>query len=155
MKGRKQTRLSHKFAVLQHSHKKRKNSLETRAVLLVLWLELEFLRWPYRKDIEAAKRLLAVKIFFFFIFRSYCYSAKASEVVVKISTDEKDKDSYKCSLCVIVWIATAYQEYCRLSISYNYFCSFFYSYFLVLFIIWNSCVISSDFIIICHNNYES
>ena len=41
MKGSKQPRLSHKFAVLQHNHKKRKNSLETWAVLLVFWLELE------------------------------------------------------------------------------------------------------------------
>ena len=41
MKGSKQPRLSHKFAVLQHNHKKRKNSLETRAVLLVFLLELE------------------------------------------------------------------------------------------------------------------
>ena len=35
MKGSKQPRLSQKFAVLQHSHKKRKDSVETRAVLLV------------------------------------------------------------------------------------------------------------------------
>ena len=41
MEGSKQPRLSHKFAALQHSHKKRKDSLETRAVLLVFWLELE------------------------------------------------------------------------------------------------------------------
>ena len=41
MKGSKQPRLLHKFAVLQDNHKKRKNNLETRAVLLVLWLELE------------------------------------------------------------------------------------------------------------------
>ena len=41
MKGSKQPRLSPKFVVLQHNHKKLKNSLETRAVLLVFWLELE------------------------------------------------------------------------------------------------------------------
>ena len=41
MKGSKQPRLSHKFAVLQNNHKKRKNSLETRAILLVFSLELE------------------------------------------------------------------------------------------------------------------
>ena len=45
--------------------------------------------------------------FLFEIFRSYCYSAKVSEAVVKIATDEKDY--HKCSLCIIVWIATAYQ----------------------------------------------
>ena len=41
MKGGKQLSLSHKFAVLQHNHKKRKNSLEARAVLFVFWLELK------------------------------------------------------------------------------------------------------------------
>ena len=42
-----------------------------------------------------------------FIFCSYCYSANASEAVEKITTYEKDYR--KWSLCVIVWIATAYQ----------------------------------------------
>ena len=41
MKGSKQLRLSHKFAVLQHGHKKREDSLEIRAVLLIFWPELE------------------------------------------------------------------------------------------------------------------
>ena len=41
MKSSKQPRLSHKFAVLQHSLKKRKDSLETQTILLVFWLELE------------------------------------------------------------------------------------------------------------------
>ena len=41
------------------------------------------------------------------IFRSYFYNANASEAVEKIDTDEKD--CHKCSLCVIVWIITAYQ----------------------------------------------
>ena len=41
------------------------------------------------------------------IFRSYCYNANASVAVEKIATDEKDY--HKCSLCVILWIATAYQ----------------------------------------------
>ena len=41
MKGSKQPRLSHKFAALQHIHRKRKDSLETRTALLVFWLELE------------------------------------------------------------------------------------------------------------------
>ena len=38
------------------------------------------------------------------IFRSY---ENASKAVEKIATNENDYD--KCSLCVIVWIATAYQ----------------------------------------------
>ena len=42
MKGSKQPRLSQNFAALQHSHKKRKDSLETRTVLLGFCLEVEF-----------------------------------------------------------------------------------------------------------------
>ena len=41
------------------------------------------------------------------ICRSYCYSANAPEAIENIATDEKDH--HKCSLCVILWIATAYQ----------------------------------------------
>ena len=41
MKGSKQPRFSQKFAALQHSHKKWKDCLETMAVFLVFWLELE------------------------------------------------------------------------------------------------------------------
>ena len=41
------------------------------------------------------------------IFRSSCYSANTYEAVEKVTTDEKDY--HKCSLCVIVWIAMAYQ----------------------------------------------
>ena len=108
MKGSKQTRLSHKFAILQHSHKKRKYSLETRAVLLVYWLQLESSGVAVQEiHRNSEKAVLTVRIFFFFIFRCYCYSAKASEAVVKIATNEKDY--HKCSLCVIVWIATACQ----------------------------------------------
>ena len=108
MKGSKQTRLSHKFAILQHSHKKRKDSLETRAVLLVYWLQLESSGVAVQEIHQnSEKAVLTVRIFFFFIFRCYCYSAKASEAVVKIATNEKDY--HKCSLCVIVWIATACQ----------------------------------------------
>ena len=108
MKGSKQPRLSHKFAILQHSHKKRKDSLETRAVLLVYWLQLESSGVAVQETHRnSEKAVLTVRIFFFFIFRCYCYSAKASEAVVKIATNEKDY--HKCSLCVIVWIATACQ----------------------------------------------
>ena len=35
MKGSKQPRLSHNFAALQHSHKKRKDSLETISGVVV------------------------------------------------------------------------------------------------------------------------
>ena len=42
------------------------------------------------------------------IFCSYRYGANVSEAVEKITTDEKDYQ-IKCSLCVIVCIATANQ----------------------------------------------
>ena len=107
MKGSKQPRLSHKFTVLQHSHKKRKDGLETRAVLLVYWLGLESSGVAVQEiHRNSEKAVLTVRIFFF-IFRSCCYSAKASEAVVKIATNEKDY--HKCFLCVLVWIATACQ----------------------------------------------
>ena len=51
------------------------------------------------KYIETAKKLLAMRIFFFlFILRFYCYSAKASEAVVKIAADEKFITNAPCAL---------------------------------------------------------
>ena len=41
------------------------------------------------------------------IFRFYYYSVNATVAVEKITTDEKDY--HKCSIHVIVWIATPYQ----------------------------------------------
>ena len=108
MKGSKQPPLSHKFAVLQHDHKKWKNCLETRTVLLVFWLELEISGVAVQEIHRNSKKAACSEDFFFLsIFRSCCYSAKASEAAVKIVTDENDYQ--KCSLCVIVWIATVYQ----------------------------------------------
>ena len=43
------------------------------------------------------------------LFRSSGYGENISEVVGKITTDE-EKDYHKCSLCVIVCIAIAYQK---------------------------------------------
>ena len=69
MKGSKQPRLSHKFAILQHSHKKRKYSLETRAVLLVYWLQLESSGAAVQEiHRNSEKAVLTVRIFFFFSF---------------------------------------------------------------------------------------
>ena len=66
MKGSKQPRLSHKFAILQHSHKKRKDSLETRAVLLVYWLQLESSGVAVQEiHRNSEKAVLTVRIFFF------------------------------------------------------------------------------------------
>ena len=41
------------------------------------------------------------------IFHFYYYSVNATVAVEKIATDEKDY--HKCSIHVIIWIATAYQ----------------------------------------------
>ena len=94
MKGSKQPCLSHKFSVLQHSHKERKDSLETRAVLLVLELETEISEVAVKEIHRNTEKAVCSEdflfSFFFFTFRSYCNSLKASEAVVKITTDEKD-----------------------------------------------------------------
>ena len=110
MEGSKQPCRSHKSAALQHSHKKRKDSLETRVLLFVFLLELEISgkHMSYRKYIKTVKKVFAVRIFFFlFSFSVFIASAKASKAIVKISTEEKDYR--KCFLCILVWIATAYQ----------------------------------------------
>ena len=95
-----------------HNHKKRNDSLETWAVLLMFLLELEisgvvvlsihqnseewWLVWG-ENDLEA---VLAT-------FCCYDHGAKASEEVQKIATDQKEY--HKCSLCVIIcWIAERY-----------------------------------------------
>ena len=51
--------------VLYHSYKKRKGSMETRAVLLMLifLFELEiYLGWPYKEYIKTAKNVAFVRI---------------------------------------------------------------------------------------------
>ena len=104
MKGSKQPCLSHKIAAILDSHKSRKHG----PYCWYFGLNLKFPGWPYRNYIETAKKLLTVRIFFlFFILYSYCYSAKASQAVVKIATDVKDYR--RCSLYIMVCIATAYQ----------------------------------------------
>ena len=93
-------------SLLLHSHKKRRDSLETRAVLLIFSLELEISgvavqsihqkttknsNFCEENDFEA---VLAT-------FRCYEHGAKASEAVQKIATDQKGY--CKCSLCVIIF----------------------------------------------------
>ena len=43
------------LAIFHHRHNKRKDSLETLVVLLILSLDLKFLGWPYREYIKTAK----------------------------------------------------------------------------------------------------
>ena len=99
----------------KHSHKKRKDSLETRAVLLIFLLKLEISVVAVQVMPQNSKNGCLLREFFcgddfdavLDIFRSYRYDANASEAVEKIAADEKDY--HKCFLSVIVCIATAYQ----------------------------------------------
>ena len=80
-----------------HSHKKRKNSLETWGALLIFCLNLKYLGWPYRAYIRTAKNgdfceeLLSENDFETVLATFCCYDhgAKASEAVQKIAIDQK------------------------------------------------------------------
>ena len=88
--------------ICNYSHKKWKNSLETRAVLLFLHELLEkYLGWPYREHIKTAinggfcEKLLSENDFEAVLFFCYYdYGANASEAVHKIATDQRDY--HKC-----------------------------------------------------------
>ena len=81
-----------------HSRKKRKDSLETRAVLLIFTLNLKYLGWPYRTYIKTAKNgdfceeYLGENDFETDLATFCCYrqGTKASEAVKKIATDQKE-----------------------------------------------------------------
>ena len=100
-----------------NSHKKRKDTLETRSVFLIFCLNLKYLGWPYKTYIKKAKKgsifeeLLNENNIETVIatFCCYDYGAKGFEVVQKIATDQKNYR--KCFLRVIVWwIAKIYQS---------------------------------------------
>ena len=93
-------------SLLLRSHKKRRYSLKTRAVLLIFSLELEISgvavqsihqkttknsNFCEENDFEAVLAILSC----------YEHGAKASEAVQKIATDQKGY--CKCSLCVIIF----------------------------------------------------
>ena len=98
-----------------YSHTNLKDSLETRAVLLIFLLHLKISGWPYREYIKIAKIVSCSEKFVFgddfdavlAIFCSYGYGAKTFEAVEKIAIDEKDY--HKFPLCATVCIATTYQ----------------------------------------------
>ena len=92
-----------------HSHKERKDSLETWAVLLISLLELEIsgvaIQTKVAKNTKNGgfcEELLSENNFEAVLATFCCYDfgANASEAIQKISTDQKDY--YKCSSCVIV-----------------------------------------------------
>ena len=86
--------------MLFNSHKKRKVSLETQAVLLLFLLELE-VSWVAvpRKYIKTAKMNACKKDSFSGdpFSCSYHYGTNTSEAIEKVATDEKDY--HKCCLC--------------------------------------------------------
>ena len=91
-----------------HSHKKRKGSLETQAVLLIFLLELGISGVAYTEYIEIKKKAAFREDFlngddFHAVLASFCsydYVTNVSEAAEKIATDEKDYR--KCSLSVYV-----------------------------------------------------
>ena len=97
-----------------HSHKKRKDSLETRAVLLIFLLELELSGVAVQGIYQNSKKLkLLCKNNFKAVLVTFCCYAhgnKASEKVQKIATDKKEYR--KCFLYVIIcWITKIYLTY--------------------------------------------
>ena len=83
--------------VIFHSHKKRKNSLETQAVLLIFSLELEISGVVVQSIHQSSKKwkllpLLSKNEFKTILATFCCYDqgAKASEEVQKIATDHKE-----------------------------------------------------------------
>ena len=96
-----------------HSLKKQKDSLETRAVLLIFSLELEisgaYIKTANNDDI--CEELLSENDFeaVSATFCCYDHGAKVSQAVQKIATDQKEYR--KCSSYVIIcWIAKIYQS---------------------------------------------
>ena len=81
---------------MKHSHKKRKDSLETRGVLLIFSLELETSGVAVQSIHQNSKELLSENEFEAILATCCCYDhgAKASE--------EDQKKYRKCSWCVII-----------------------------------------------------
>ena len=80
MEGSKQPRLSHKFAALQHSHKKRKDSLETRAILLVFWLKREISGLALQEIHQKSEKAACSENFLF----SFSYSVLIATVQIRL-----------------------------------------------------------------------
>ena len=94
---------------MEHSHKKQKDSLETRAALLIILLELEIsgvaVQSIHRKTAENGKfceEMLSENDFEAVLATFCCYDhgANSSEAVPKIATDQKE--CRKCSSCVMI-----------------------------------------------------
>ena len=79
------------------------DSLETRTILLILFLILlHFLGWPYRENIKIAKMATCSEDILYgddfdvfkAIFRSYGFGTNTSEAVEKTVTNKKDYHKY-------------------------------------------------------------
>ena len=98
-----------KIIRLCHSHKKRKDSLGARFLLLIFLLELEMTGGLYRAYIKTAKNgdfcleMLSKNDFEVVLITFCCYNhgAKAPEEIQRITTDQKEYHKY--FLCVITW----------------------------------------------------
>ena len=91
------------FAVFNHSHKKRKDSLETQVVPLMIFSGVAIHSMHQKeKNGNFCEELLSENKIEAVLTSFYCYDhgAKASEVVQKIATDQKEYR--KCSSCVII-----------------------------------------------------
>ena len=88
--------------MLKHSHKKRDDSLETRAVLLIFSLELEISGVGVENG-DVCEELCGENNFEAVLATFCCYDhgVKLSEAVQKIVTDQKEY--HKCSLCVVIY----------------------------------------------------
>ena len=96
-----------KVSILYHSQRKRKGTLETRAVLLIFSLELEISGVAVQsihqkaKNGDFCKELLSESGFEVVLLTFCCcdYGAKAFEAAQKIATDQREY--CKCSSCVM------------------------------------------------------
>ena len=99
-----------------HSHKKRKDSLETRAILLMFLLELELSGVAVQGIYQNSKKLkLLCKNNFKAVLVTFCcyaHGVKASEKVQKIATDKKE-----CRKCFLCYNLLNYQNISNLSIN--------------------------------------
>ena len=93
-------------SLLLHSHKKWRDSLETRTVLLIFPLELEISEVAVQSIRQKTTKNgnFCEENDFEVVLATFCcyeHDAKASEAVQKIATDQKGYR--KCSLCIIIY----------------------------------------------------
>ena len=98
---------------LHHSHKKRRDSRETRVGLLFFCCVLKCQGWPYRKYVKTAKIAASSDDFYcgnyfnavlaIFVLIAMVQTFETVEKIARV-----EKDYHECYLCVTVCIATTY-----------------------------------------------